>query len=152
MAFYSAASGVSLWRGVDYYKDGKVASFEAAGDGAIRGIVSGSEGRTYDVAIDVGHPRKSTCSCPFAEGCRVICKHMIALYFASIPGSFELFEEDMRQEEERYEREEERWKQETFEQIRSYVAKLSAKEARERLTNMLYQDELDRRYRNNDYW
>lgn len=29
------------------------------------------------------HPRKSFCNCPFADGRRVVCKHMITLYFTA---------------------------------------------------------------------
>ncbi len=37
------------------------------------------------VHIDKNHPRKSTCNCPFADVRRVVCKHMIALYFTAEP-------------------------------------------------------------------
>ncbi|NMB97839.1 MAG: hypothetical protein GYA02_14710 [Clostridiaceae bacterium] len=35
--------------------------------------------------INIVHPRKSKCNCPHADGRRVICKHMIALYFTVFP-------------------------------------------------------------------
>mgnify|MGYP002644725577 CR=1 FL=1 len=46
-------------------------------------IASGNN--KYVVHIDKMHPRKSKCNCPFADGRRVVCKHMIALYFTAEP-------------------------------------------------------------------
>lgn len=95
MAFYSSTSNASLWRGIHYYEDGKVQSYSTVEEGIIRGTVSGSEGNAYGTTIDLDHPKRSTCNCPFADGRKVICKHMIALYFMSVPGSYEAFEKDM---------------------------------------------------------
>lgn len=150
--FYSAASNASLWRGVSYYKEGRVVSFEACGSDVVRGVVAGSENNFHDTTIDLLHPKRSACNCPFAEGRRVICKHMIALYFTAVPNSFEHFEEGMRSAEARYELEEERWRTEELGRIKKHVAALSAKEARERLVDILYQDALAYRYRNDRYW
>lgn len=44
-----------------------------------------SSNNKYVVHIDKKHPRKSKCNCPFADGRRVVCKHMIALYFTAEP-------------------------------------------------------------------
>ncbi len=83
------ASGASLWRGYDYYTAHKVLSWEPAEPGdypqQFKGVVSGNGDKPYEVRIDVAHPKKSTCTCPFAEGRHVICKHMVALYFTIYP-------------------------------------------------------------------
>ena len=79
------ASNNSVWRGMDYYENKKVLSWHKAEDGTYNGVVSGQEGKDYSVHIDKIHPRKSTCNCPFADGRRVVCKHMIALYFTAEP-------------------------------------------------------------------
>ena len=83
------ASGASLWRGYDYYTAHKVLSCEPAEPGdypqQFKGVVSGNGDKPYEVRIDVAHPKKSTCTCPFAEGRHVICKHMVALYFTIYP-------------------------------------------------------------------
>ena len=71
-------------------------------------LLPGVKNNFYDTTIDFLHPKRSACNCPFAEGRRVICKHMIALYFTAVPNSFEHFEEDMLSAEARYELEEER--------------------------------------------
>ena len=79
------ASNNSVWRGMDYYENKKILSWHKAEDGTYNGVVSGQEGKDYSVHIDKIHPRKSTCNCPFADGRRVVCKHMIALYFTAEP-------------------------------------------------------------------
>ena len=79
MGLIEVASGNSVWRGMDYYKNKRVKSWQDAGEGIYDGIVSGSGDNEYVVHIDKNHPRKSTCNCPFADGRRVVCKHMIAL-------------------------------------------------------------------------
>lgn len=151
MAFYDSASNKSLWRGIDYHKAGKVRE-HAEIEGGLRGTVDGSNGKTYNVVINLEHPRKSTCNCPFAEGRKVICKHMIALYFMCVPDSFAAFEEDMRRMEVQQQFEEERWQEETLKRIREDVSKMSAKEARERLVDILFQQVVDNRYHDDSWW
>ena len=85
MGLIETASGNSVWRGMDYYKNHKVISWNRSGNATYDGVVSGSEGKTYNVHIDTVHPRKSVCNCAFAAGRRVVCKHMIALYFTAEP-------------------------------------------------------------------
>lgn len=76
MGLIEMASGNSVWRGMDYYKNKKVIAWEKSGTDTYDGKVSGSGNNKYFVHIDKAHPRKSTCNCPFAEGRRVVCKHM----------------------------------------------------------------------------
>ncbi len=66
MGLLEIASGQSVWRGMDYYDDKKVLSWKVTGDESHDGIVSGRNGHSYNVHIDKVHPRKSTCTCPFA--------------------------------------------------------------------------------------
>lgn len=152
MAFYSVASRRSLWRGVDYYKNGNVASWSAPSASTRKGTVLGSDQASYDVEIDLEHPKKSTCTCPFAEGRHVICKHMVALYFESVEGAYGWFEKEAEQAQIAYEQEMERWERETYQSIKEEVNGLTAKEAREWLIDILYQQKLDYRYRNDRYW
>ena len=91
MGLIEMASGSSVWRGMDYYERKMVCSWKKSGEEAYDGVVSGSEGNKYSVHIDKVHPRKSSCNCPFAEGRRVICKHMIALLFTAEPKTAEDF-------------------------------------------------------------
>ena len=143
MGLIETASANSVWRGMDYYEAKKVISWEKTGTFAYDGVVSGSEGNKYIVHIETNHPRRSTCNCPFAEGRRVVCKHMIAMYFTAVPNAADDF---LRQVEEWEAEEQEREKQH-YEDLRKYVNQLSKAELRERLYDALV--ELEER---DNYW
>mgnify|MGYP005880127153 FL=1 len=144
MGLIELASGNSVWRGMDYYKNKKVRSWKKTGEETYDGIVSGSNGNSYSVHIDKLHPRKSNCNCPFAAGRRVICKHMIALYFTAEP----TVADDFLRKVEEWEKEEEEEERQHFEELREYVNSLSKVELQEQLYNALVELE-DRR---NGYW
>lgn len=64
------------WRGVDYYKDGRVVAFEIGDDNAISAEVEGSE--LYRVEIkwsNSGEP-ETRCTCPYDW--EPMCKHAVA--------------------------------------------------------------------------
>ena len=143
------ASGQSCWYGLDYYRAGKVRSFSQVSDMTFEGIVEGKEGRQYHAFIDVEHQRKSHCDCPFAEGRRVICKHQVALYFATHPGADRKFESDCdgaNAEYERYLEEEERQRRLRIEQ---YVKSLTKAELREQLLERMLTEDESWRWRGN---
>ena len=94
MSLLSCASGTSIWRGYDYYKEQKVTAYDCLTDSQYMGIVRGSEGALYTTTIDLLHPRRSKCNCPHADGRRIICKHMIALFFTIYPDEAEQFYND----------------------------------------------------------
>ena len=133
MGLIELASAESVWRGMDYYEKKRVTSWKPAGDAAYDGQVSGSNNRVYSVHIDKEHPRKSTCNCPFALGRRVVCKHMIALYFTAEPNVAEDF---MKQAEE-WEKEEEERERQHYIDLKNYVDSLSKEELRHELYNAL---------------
>ena len=81
MAVIDLASSKSVWRGLEYYQQNKVLSCDDNGDGTYEGIVAGSGKDKYKVHLDMTHPRKSTCNCPFADGKMIICKHIVAVSF-----------------------------------------------------------------------
>lgn len=124
MGLIELASGNSVWRGLDYYERKKIVSWEKVGEQAYSGKVSGSNGETYVVLIDKEHPRKSKCNCPFADGRRVICKHMIGLLFTVEPKQAA----DFRKAVEEYEAEEELREQQYYEDLKEYVYSLSKTE------------------------
>lgn len=68
MGLIEIASNNPAWRGMDYYNSKKVVSWESPKADVYDGKVSGSEGNTYTVHIDIGNPRKSFYNCPFADG------------------------------------------------------------------------------------
>lgn len=143
MGLIEVASVRSVWRGMDYYEHKKVKSWKSVEDGIYDGIVSGSGSNEYTVHIDKNHPRKSTCNCPFADGRRVVCKHMIALYFTAEPQAAEQFMKEVEQ----WEEEEKLREQEHYEEIRRYVKGLTKTELQEQLLGALIQ--LEER---NGYW
>ena len=142
MGFFEVASGKSLWRGYDYYKDGNVKSCNEVSNGRYKGIVEGSSGEAYDVTLDVAHPKRSTCTCPHAEGTRRICKHKAALYFTVFPDEADRL---VRLAEE-YEEEEERRREGELKDIRKYVNSLTKEQLREELFWRLC-DEAERKSR-----
>ena len=106
------------------------------------GIVQGSQTEPYNVRIDIAHPRKSECDCPFANG-KKICKHMVVLAFTALPS----IKAEYLKEIEESEREAERQEQENREEIRQYVNTLTKAELREMLIEYMY----DERY-GDHYW
>ncbi len=89
MSLLSIASEKSRQRGYEYFTENKVISAKGTGSASFVGTVRGSGSAEYHVSIDLEHPRKSSCDCPFAAGRSRICKHMIALYFTVFPNEAE---------------------------------------------------------------
>ena len=133
MSLISLASGKSLWRGYEYYKENRVYYKSNKSATEIEGKVTGN-GQTYTVNIDIEHPRKSKCNCPHADGKRIIFKHMIALYFAMFPKEAE----DYYNEVIAYEEEQERYEEELDIKISSYIAKLSKSQLQDLVYDLLY--------------
>ena len=101
MGLIDCASGNSLWRGYDYHKENKVSKLIPVGDGIYEADVSGSGNEIYHVVVDIPHPRRSKCNCPYADGKRIICKHIVAAYFKVHPEEAErLYREAMEYEAE----------------------------------------------------
>ena len=125
MGLIECASVNSIWRGIDYCERNKVVSWEGQ-DTSFDGIVSGSNGEEYKVHVDVDHPRKSSCNCPHANGKRIVCKHIIAVYFIANPKAFE----DFQKEVEQYEKDEElmQQKQQKHEDSLRKAARMMSKE------------------------
>lgn len=141
MGLIKLASGNSLWRGLDYYEEKRVSSIKKIDENIFESNVLGSNNKQYHVLIDIKHPRKSKCNCPFADGRRVICKHMVATCFTVFP------EEANRviTEVEEYEKEEEQHQQEEYKEIERYVNSLTKEELREQLISYMM-DEKERKY------
>ena len=141
MGLIDLASSNSLWRGIDYYQSKNVKKIKKINDDEYDSIVSGTE--EYNVHIDINHPRKSTCTCPFADGRRVICKHMVATFFTIYPEEAER----IIKEEQEYEEEEERLFEEHLEEVREYVNGLTEDEVRALLIDKLMDEWYDDDYR-----
>ena len=141
MGLIDLASSNSLWRGVDYYQSKNVKKIKKISDDEYNSIVSGTE--EYNVHIDINHPRKSTCTCPFAAGRRVICKHMVATFFTIYPEEAER----IIKEEQEYEEAEERLFEEHLEEVKEYVNGLTDDEVRAALIDKLMDEWYDDDYR-----
>ena len=123
MSIETAASQKSAWRGYEYYREGKVESITKIDNTHYSGEVSGSDTTPYTVTIDLEHPKRSKCTCPFANGYKV-CKHMVALYFKAFPKEAE----DYIRRIEEAEKEREEYFEELPDRFEAYVRGLSKSE------------------------
>lgn len=138
MKFISLARYSSQIKGLDYYLSGAVKNLKQINEFEYTAIVDGSNNSKYQVYININKPRSSKCTCPFAEGNKVICKHMIATYFKVKPELAKQIEDELIAEEEEEEREFNRKYNEIFE----YVNSLTEEEAK----NILIEYLLERDY------
>lgn len=141
MGLLEIASGNSLWRGYDYYEDNMVESYQQTDQYQYEGTVQGSKDNLYNVVIDVEHPKRSTCTCPHAEGTRRVCKHKVALYFSVFPDEAVRI---VKEAEEWEKKEAERWDQ-RCKDIEKYVKSMSKQQLQEQLLWRLIEEE-ERRY------
>ena len=61
MGLIEIASGNSVWRGMDYYENHKVVSWNKSGNSTYEGVVSGSNGDSYNVYIEKIHLQLRVC-------------------------------------------------------------------------------------------
>ncbi len=95
MGLLEIAGSKSVWRGIEYYNNHNVISWEQTEDGIFDGTVKGSGDVNYTVHVDAIHPRKSSCNCPLADGKKIICKHIVAVYIAANPSEEARYREDI---------------------------------------------------------
>lgn len=131
MGLLNGASGDSVWNGYNYYDKGRVLSCEQTAEDEFSGQVQGE--KTYSVKINFQHSRKSACNCPHTNGRRIICKHMIALYFTAFPTEAERFVKN----NEQWERKEEERNEKVCRRVEVYVQKMPVKQIREELYRLL---------------
>lgn len=122
MSIISSASGSSCWRGLDYYKKEKVKNISQITEYEFKSDVIGTE--EYNVYLNLKKPRTSKCNCPLANGKMIICKHIVATYFAVVPNSAEDFEEEQKQLQEEYTD----YKEEQYLKVIKYIKKMTKKE------------------------
>lgn len=154
MGLIELARWRSVLRGLNYYSNKNVLSWENVGIDTYSGVVLGSNDNKYEVYIDINHPRKSKCNCPFADGRRVICKHMIAIYFNAKPEEAnKLIKEieEYEKEQPAYEDEKNKRELERYKELKKYVKSLSKKELQEKLLNMLLLSEYEEDDEYDDY-
>lgn len=133
MGLMNMASSASLWRGYAYFQSKKVLAIEQINESQFHGSVAGNQNHPYDVLIDIEHPRKSHCNCPLADGRRIICKHMIALYFTALPQEAA----DYYKKVIAYEEEQERLAEETEARLVQCIKKMRKAELQNALIQLL---------------
>ena len=141
MGLIDIASSKSIWRGLDYYKQNKIISYEQNEDGTYDGEVSGSGKNNYHVHLDMVHPRKSTCNCPLADGKKIICKHIVAVSFCIDESEAERFIS----EKTIYASEEEERRAKQYDRYMSMATCMSTKELREAFVETMIELEEIRR-------
>ena len=134
MGLLECASGASVWRGYDYYKENKVKNLVETAQGVFTADVEGSTYEPYIVEIDLSHPRKSKCNCPHADGKRIICKHMVATYFTAFPKEASLFYKEYLETQEEAEQREE----ELYDRVCEYVWQMKKSDLQQALLELLF--------------
>lgn len=133
MGIISMASNSSAWRGLDYHKEKKVVKLKKISENEFDGIVLGSNGKKYNVHLNNEHPRSSACDCPLANGKRIICKHIVALYFSAYPDEQQKFIEDVQKAQEEYEE----YEDEIYNKTMNHIDKMSKSELQDSLKDLL---------------
>lgn len=134
MSILDIASAKSIWRGYDYFEQKKVIKVESESKTIIKGLVQGNSQSTYEVIVDLQHPKKSTCTCPHANGTRIICKHKVAVYFSAFPEEAQrLLDETLA-----YQEEAEKEQEQLEIKVVDFVRKLKKSELQELFLQMLF--------------
>ena len=134
MGILECASGESAWRGYDYYKNKKVVCLTEIDANRFSARVSGNSRAPYSVELDMNHPRKCKCSCPHANGRRIICKHMVAVYFTVHPEAAEQFYTEAMA----YQEEAEARAEALYDKVCKYVSHMKKSELEEALLRVLF--------------
>lgn len=135
MGLLECASGASVWRGYDYYKENKVVSLEEIETNIFTAKVSGNSSEPYTVKLHIDHPRKSKCTCPHADGKRIICKHLVAAYFTVLPEEADKFYAEALA----YQEEEEKRQDELSDKVCHYVWHMKKSELQDALLQLLFE-------------
>jgi len=134
MGILECASVASVSRGYDYYKEKKVICFAEMTGNIYSARVVGSSNEPYSVELHIDHPRKSKCNCPHADGKRIICKHIVAAYFAVLPEEAERYYAEAMA----YEEDEEKRADELADKVCDYVWKMKESEVQQALLQLLF--------------
>ncbi len=134
MGLLECASGASVWKGYDYYKEKKVTNIEKISENIYSATVAGSSSELYSVGLHIDHPRKSKCNCPHAYEKRIICKHIVAAYFTVLPKEVEKFYAEVMA----YQEKEEKRQEELSDKVKKYVGKMKKADLCQSLIELLF--------------
>lgn len=133
MKVINIASRKSASRGLDYYQKKRITSYKKIDDFRYEGKAKGSNNAHYNVFLDIEHPRKSTCDCPHAKDRKIICKHIVALYFTVFPNEAETFLAVVEEEQNAYEK----YEQILYNKTIDYIKSMSKSELQDSLIEIL---------------
>ena len=102
MGLINVASNESVFRGLDYCKKKKVGYYKKLSEFEYKAKVKGNYNEVCDVLMNIEHPRSSKCDCPHANGKRVVCKHIMALYFTVFPFEVDKFLKEIEEKQKKY--------------------------------------------------
>ena len=132
MGVLECASVLSVWHGYEYFKKNRVRGIKQLDENVFSATVQAST--PYSVELHMDHPRKSTCDCPHANGRRVVCKHIVAVYFTILPEEAEEYYAEVLA----YEEEEEKRQDALSERVIHYVWKMKKNELQQALLELLF--------------
>ena len=133
MKVINIASGNSTWRGLEYHKEKKILSYNKIDEFRYEGKAKGSNNAIYNVFLDIEHPRKSKCDCPHAKDKRIICKHIVALYFTIFPDEVEVFLKEVEEAQKEYEE----YENNLYNKTINYIRTMSKSELEEAIIEIL---------------
>lgn len=139
MGLLECASHMSIFRGYDYFKGKKVQNLTQVAQNQYSAEVMGTAVMPYEVLIDTAHLRKSKCNCPHADGRRIVCKHMVAVYFTVFPDEARriyetLISDELENEYDEYDDEDD----EESSIVIEYVCKMKKSELQQALLQVLF--------------
>ena len=133
MGIIKSASASSCWRGLDYYNKKKVINCKKINEYEYEGEVLGSNNEKYKVLLNIEHPRSSKCNCPHAKDRKVVCKHIVALYFMVFPEEAKKFEEDAEKAMLEYEE----YQEQLYDNVEKHIYSMSRGELQEALLDVI---------------
>lgn len=134
MRILECASIASVSREYDYYKEKKVICSSESSANIFSAKVVGSSDKPYSVELHIDHPRKSKCNCPHADGKRIVCKHIVATYFAFFPEEAERYYAEAIA----YEEEDEKRAEELSDKVCNHVQHMEKSELQQALLQLLF--------------
>lgn len=133
------ASDRCIRQGYEYYSNGRVLEIGISSENEQMARVAGGENRVYFVKINPTYMRRSTCNCMGAKFRPVICKHMVATFFAFFPDTAKEYTRNAY----KYDVQRAEYQRQHREFLKRYVSNMSEDEVRRELVRCLYEmDEL----------
>ncbi len=100
MSLLTCASIASVFYGCQLAEQKRVSNVKQVEPGIYSGTVLGSDDVSYETMINVPHARAlSKCNCTHASGRRVVCEHMVALFFTVFPDEIKKYHKECKEAE-----------------------------------------------------